>query len=59
MSGKQLVETLKCLDYPGVESLDPNALDYMFENEEVVPVLELFCNYISQTNVLKKKDLTE
>jgi hypothetical protein len=39
MSGRQFVETLKQLGYPKANSLDPNGLEWMFESEELVIVL--------------------
>lgn len=59
MSGQGLVETLRSLGYPGVDGLDHQALDWMFENEALAPMLEWFCHNISQSNILQKKELEE
>ncbi|XP_053393932.1 HAUS augmin-like complex subunit 3 [Mercenaria mercenaria] len=59
MSGQQLVDSLKSLEFPQVDSLEPQALDWMFENEAVAPMLEWFCHNISQSNILQKKEIDE
>ena len=59
MSGQQLVDSLKSLQFPHAESLEPQALDWMFENEAVSPMLEWFCHNISQANILQKKETEE
>lgn len=59
MSGEQLVDTLKGLDFPGVESLEPQALDWMFEHDAVAPFLEWLCQNVSRSNMLEKKKLQE
>lgn len=59
MSGEQLLSTLKCLGYPGAEALDSEAFDWMFENEAVAPMLQWFCQSVSQSNLLGKQELDE
>ncbi|XP_060551458.1 HAUS augmin-like complex subunit 3 [Ruditapes philippinarum] len=59
MSGQQLVDSLKSLQFPNAESLEPQALDWMFENEAVSPMLEWFCHNISPANILQKKETDE
>ncbi|KAL5021994.1 hypothetical protein ScPMuIL_001149 [Solemya velum] len=59
MSGVQFAETLRCLSYPNVENLVPQGLDWMFENEAILPFLEWFCNNISSSNLLDPRDVHE
>lgn len=59
MSAQQLIDTIKCLEYPGAASLDADAFDWMFEQEKVALFLEQFCNHVSKSNLLKKKELDE
>lgn len=57
MSGRQFIDTLKQLGYPKADTEDPNAFDWMFENEAVFPFLEWFCNNVSSANVIDLKDI--
>ena len=59
MSGKLLVETLKGLQCPGAEHLDPQGLDWTFENEALSPMLEWFCSHVNQSNILQQAELEE
>ena len=58
MSGEQLVNKLQELSFPGAESLDPQGLDWMFENEALQPMLDWFCQHVNTANLLdgKQKD---
>lgn len=59
MSGKQFVETLRRIGYPGADDLDGQSLDWIFDNEEFLPVLQWFCNEIHPANVLDPSELNE
>ncbi|WAR23282.1 HAUS3-like protein [Mya arenaria] len=59
MSGAQLVKRLHVLGYPGADSLEPQALDWMFENDALSPLLHWFCTSINTSNVLSDKQLNE
>ncbi|XP_048255738.1 HAUS augmin-like complex subunit 3 isoform X1 [Haliotis rufescens] len=59
MSGRQFLETLKQLDYPNADSLDPQMFNWMFENETVSAFLQWFCASVSSSNVLLPVELQQ
>ena len=59
MSGQTLVDTLKCLHFPGVNTLDPQSLDWTFEHDSLSPMLEWFCHNVNQSNYIEPAKLEE
>ncbi|XP_046554290.1 HAUS augmin-like complex subunit 3 [Haliotis rubra] len=59
MSGRQFLETLKQLDYPNADSLDPQMFNWMFENETVSGFLKWFCTSVSSSNVLLPAEIQQ
>lgn len=51
MSGKRLIDALKRIGYHD-ESLSAESVDWLFENECMLPFLEWFCDNLSSLNVL-------
>ncbi|XP_067677950.1 HAUS augmin-like complex subunit 3 [Haliotis asinina] len=59
MSGRQFLETLKQLDYPNADSLDPQMFNWMFENDTVSGFLKWFCTSVSSSNVLLPTEIQQ
>ena len=58
-SAKLMIETLRQIGYPNVDNLDPNAVEWVFENVATKPFLDWFCHNLSADNVVTGKDLQE
>jgi hypothetical protein len=59
MSTQQMVAVLQDLGYPRASKLDPKGLEWMFENDTMLPFLEWFCNSVSSANVLPKEEVQQ
>ncbi|XP_062578484.1 HAUS augmin-like complex subunit 3 [Saccostrea cucullata] len=59
MSAQQMLAVLRDLGYPKAGKLDPKGLEWMFENDAMLPFLEWFCNSISAANVLTKEEMEQ
>ena len=58
-NGTQFLEALKRLDYPGVDKLDANSFDWLFDDDRLLSMLEWFCDNIQSSNVIPPGDLEE
>ena len=56
-SSRQLIETLRQIGYPHADSLDPNSIEWSFENGATLPFLKWFCNNISTENVITEREI--
>lgn len=59
MSGSQFVETLRQLGYSKAKTMDAKGYDWLFENKEIAPFLDWFCNNLSASNVVTPKEFNE
>lgn len=58
-SAKLMIETLRQIGYPNVDNLDPNAVEWVFENVATKPFLDWFCHNLSADNVVTANDMQE
>lgn len=54
-----MIAVLQELGYPKASKLDPKGLEWMFENEAMLPFLEWFCNSVSTANFLSKAEVEQ
>lgn len=54
-----MIAVLQELGYSKASKLDPKGLEWMFENEAMLPFLEWFCNSVSTANFLSKAEVEQ
>ena len=57
MSGQQLLETLRLIGCPGADQLDTSSLEWLFDNEAMLPFLHWLCTSLSTENILTTEEL--
>lgn len=57
--GKDFVETLKKIGYPGADELNGEDFDWMFESSEDRSFLEWFCGNVNEQHVVSEKELQD
>lgn len=59
MNAEKFTDTLRQLGYPNASSLDPTSLEWMFENEKLLPFFEWFSSNIDSNNVASESELKQ
>ena len=57
MSGVELLEVLRDLQFPKIGQCDESSFDWLFDFDEAVPFLQWFCHHISCSNRVKTEHL--